>query len=97
MINPVIMRDGELARPNLAGMPLDLDLCDDRSHGIRAPRIDDLVPVNVSPVRASHRGATLAAFLIPSVKCLTRLGRFLNDAAERGRMARICGRCRLLR
>jgi hypothetical protein len=30
------MRDGEFAGPHLAGMPIDLDLGDDRDHRTRA-------------------------------------------------------------
>ena len=39
----------------------------------------------------------LDKFLIRSVNYLTLLGRFLNDAAERGRMGRPSGKCRVKR
>ena len=41
---PAIMRDGEFARPHLAGAAVDLDLGDDRDHCARALGVGDAPP-----------------------------------------------------
>jgi hypothetical protein len=75
------MRDGEFARPQLAGMAVDFDLGDDRHHRTRALGVGDAAPARYVQRHQVRRAAQGGHDLVSNSR--DHLGSFVVEFRDR--------------